>query len=64
MATEGAESNPPVDPGVVYILENEAFAVPVVKIGKTGPTGLGRQDKAVEHCGSATIHLCQSISCR
>jgi hypothetical protein len=36
MATEGAESNPPVDPGVVYILENEAFAVPVVKIGKTG----------------------------
>ncbi len=36
MATEGAESNLPVDPGVVYILENEAFAVPVVKIGKTG----------------------------
>ena len=36
MATEGAGSNPPVDPGVVYILENEAFAVPVVKIGKTG----------------------------
>ena len=36
MVKEGAESNPPVDPGVVYILENEAFAVPVVKIGKTG----------------------------
>ena len=36
MTTEGTESNPPLDPGVVYILENEAFAVPVVKIGKTG----------------------------
>ena len=36
MAMEGAESNLPADPGVVYILENEAFAVPVVKIGKTG----------------------------
>ena len=36
MAETGAGSNPPVDPGVVYILENEAFAVPVVKIGKTG----------------------------
>ena len=36
MTTGGSEAKPPVDPGVVYILENEAFAVPVVKIGKTG----------------------------
>ncbi len=35
MVKEGAASTPPADPGVVYILENEAFEVPVVKIGKT-----------------------------
>ena len=36
MANDGNETNPPVDPGVVYILENEAFTASVVKIGKTG----------------------------
>ena len=36
MTIEEANSTSPVDPGVVYILENEAFAVPVIKIGKTG----------------------------
>ena len=30
-----SEDIQPRDPGVVYVLENEAFAVPVVKIGKT-----------------------------
>ena len=36
ITAEKIEANSPPDPGVVYILENEAFAVRVVKIGKTG----------------------------
>ena len=36
MTVPEMEPIPPVDPGVVYVLENEAFAVPVVKIGRTG----------------------------
>ena len=36
MTAEGIDSNQASNPGVVYILENESFAVPVVKIGKTG----------------------------
>ena len=36
MTAQEPESNSPLDPGVVYVLENEAFTVPVVKIGRTG----------------------------
>ena len=36
MVDQCSEFNQPSDPGVVYILENEAFTAPVVKIGKTG----------------------------
>lgn len=36
MVDQQLETNAPREPGVVYVLENEAFATPVVKIGKTG----------------------------
>ena len=36
MTAEKLEATSPPDPGVVYVLENEAFAIRVVKIGKTG----------------------------
>ncbi len=29
----------PSNPGIIYLLENEAFESPVIKIGKTGKTG-------------------------
>ena len=38
---QGAE--PPVPgparEGIIYLLENEAFEIPVIKIGRTGPAG-------------------------
>ena len=36
MTAQETGPSSPLDPGVVYILENEAFAVSVVKIGRTG----------------------------